>query len=94
MVSSVLKYTTRKHTSRQNLGNATSPSLWPVLRTLWHSVLNAHVGSDLRPELTALLMDICLSLAKFTRNLVAQNPANQVRALSVFLTLSRFLGAD
>ncbi|TBU43988.1 spinocerebellar ataxia type 10 protein domain-containing protein [Dichomitus squalens] len=28
-------------------------------------------------------METCVSLAKFTRNLVAQNPANQVRALEV-----------
>lgn len=70
--------------SSQNLGSSTSPSIWPVLSHLWVLTSVAHhQGPNLYPELRSLHMDFCASLAKFTRNLVAGNAANQIKALFV-----------
>ena len=51
-------------------------------------------GPDSDPELRRLYMDTYASLAKFTRNLVAGNPANQMKALFVSLFRAFFSKSD
>ena len=64
----------RVHSYRQQLGAGTQT--WPDLCQLWKSITEAQISSpDQGPRV------ICVSLAKFTRNLVAAVPENQVRAL-------------
>ena len=57
---------------RQRMGQA-SPSVWPGLNNLWKSVDAENPASR----------DLIASLAKFTRNLVAAVPENQIKALYV-----------
>ncbi|OJT09607.1 hypothetical protein TRAPUB_13914 [Trametes pubescens] len=64
--------------ARQNIGNATSPSIWPVLRSLWEAAADAH--ADTNPDDAPRLIQLSVSLARFTRNLVAATPANQESA--------------
>ncbi|RDX48254.1 hypothetical protein OH76DRAFT_1484158 [Lentinus brumalis] len=72
--------------ARENIGNATSPSIWPVLGHLWAQTLHGHMLPDPEPEQAAELSLLCASVAKFTRNLVAAVPRNQERALSVHIS--------
>ena len=66
--------------SSQNIGNTTSPSIWPLIRQLWVETLEAHTLPDLDATTTRLLADVVVSLAKFTRNLVAANEDYQAKA--------------
>ncbi|PIL25080.1 hypothetical protein GSI_12969 [Ganoderma sinense ZZ0214-1] len=75
----------RSEPTRQKLGDSTSPSIWLVLRHLWGLTSVMHQGPDPVPELRRLYMDTCASLAKFTRNLVAENTANQMKALEILV---------
>ncbi|KAI0731287.1 spinocerebellar ataxia type 10 protein domain-containing protein [Earliella scabrosa] len=69
---------------RKNIGNATNPSIWPLLHRLWARTLSAHMLPNVQthpsPELPAELKVLSTSLAKFTRNLVAAVPSNQREA--------------
>ncbi|KAI0644173.1 spinocerebellar ataxia type 10 protein domain-containing protein [Trametes meyenii] len=64
--------------ARRNIGNATNPSIWPALSDLWNLASVAHV--DPGPDDELRLVSLCVSLARFTRNLVARTPSNQERA--------------
>ncbi|KAH9852057.1 spinocerebellar ataxia type 10 protein domain-containing protein [Lenzites betulinus] len=64
--------------ARQDIGNAVKPSIWPVLHSLWQSTARAHADPD--PADAPGLIRLSVSLAKFTRNLVAANTANQNKA--------------
>ncbi|KAI0666754.1 spinocerebellar ataxia type 10 protein domain-containing protein [Trametes maxima] len=64
--------------ARRNIGNATSPSIWPTLSHLWNLTSAAHTDPD--PDDEPRLLSLCVSLARFTRNLVACEPSNQQRA--------------
>ena len=57
---------------REQMGRA-SPSVWPGLNNLWKSVNGEN----------PVRRDLITSLAKFTRNLVAAVPENQIKALYV-----------
>lgn len=70
-----------------DIGNATNPSIWPVLARLWSQTLQAHMLPEPVPEQAAAFRLLCTSIAKFTRNLVAAVPQNQHRALFVHLLL-------
>ena len=64
------------------------PNIWPDLRRLWTVTTAAHL--DLSPGdeddgQEATLRALCISLARFARNLVAAVPHNQERALSAML---------
>lgn len=85
-----------QHPSRQNLGNSTSPSIWPALRHLWSLISVAYQSADPKSdsELRRLYMDTCAALARFTRNLVAGNAANQMKALFVPLLQSYLIKSD
>ncbi|KAH9940943.1 uncharacterized protein BXZ73DRAFT_98771 [Epithele typhae] len=63
----------RSSIARENIGNATSPSIWPILLRLWSQAAQYATNPPLARPLT-------LTLAKFTRNLVAATPMNQARA--------------
>ncbi|KAI9066956.1 hypothetical protein FKP32DRAFT_1644839 [Trametes sanguinea] len=63
---------------REKLGDATDPPAWPILRRLWDITLNAHADPD--PDDVPQLIHLSVSLARFTRNLVAAVPSNQQRA--------------
>lgn len=63
--------------NRIQLGSQT-PSIWKPLQDVWDSVTRAQsAGIALDNQHTQLV----LSLAKFTRNLVADVPLNQKNAL-------------
>ncbi|KAI0372746.1 hypothetical protein BV20DRAFT_991022 [Pilatotrama ljubarskyi] len=64
--------------ARQNMGNANSPSIWPTLHRLWQITSHAHADPD--PEDASPLIALSVSLARFTRNLVAATPSNQEKA--------------
>ncbi|KAI0350670.1 hypothetical protein OH77DRAFT_1430661 [Trametes cingulata] len=64
--------------ARQNIGNANNPSIWPTLRRLWAAASHAHTDPD--PEDAPRLIALSVSLARFTRNLVAATPSNQKEA--------------
>ncbi|OSX62386.1 hypothetical protein POSPLADRAFT_1056980 [Postia placenta MAD-698-R-SB12] len=66
----------REKEYRHDIGNV-NPSLWGIVRRLWAAITLAHEERDL--ENAPNLFDLCQSLAKFTRNLVAAEPANQKR---------------
>ncbi|KAJ3540044.1 hypothetical protein NM688_g6281 [Phlebia brevispora] len=60
---------------------ASEPSLWPSLRRLWFKTAEAHrFTTDRDDEEVVQLRKLCLSLARFTRNLVAAVPQNQQNA--------------
>ncbi|KAI0708877.1 spinocerebellar ataxia type 10 protein domain-containing protein [Cerioporus squamosus] len=77
--------------ARENIGNATSPSIWPVLAHLWSQTLHGHMLPDPEPEQAAQLSVLCASLAKFTRNLAAATPRNQEQAFQNELSMRRLL---
>ncbi|TFK89174.1 hypothetical protein K466DRAFT_487334 [Polyporus arcularius HHB13444] len=77
--------------ARYNIGNATSPCIWPVLGHLWAQTLHGHMLPDPEPEQAAELSLLCASVAKFTRNLVAAVPRNQERALSNELLIRKLV---
>ncbi|EIW58745.1 uncharacterized protein TRAVEDRAFT_29229 [Trametes versicolor FP-101664 SS1] len=66
--------------ARQDIGNATNPSIWPVLRSLWDAAADAHADSE--ADDAPRLIQLSVSLARFTRNLVAATPANQENAFA------------
>lgn len=64
------------------------PSVWPDLRRLWATITAAHSGLTSEDEDSGqepTLRNLCISLARFTRNLVAAVPYNQERALSAMV---------
>ncbi|OSD02977.1 hypothetical protein PYCCODRAFT_1434862 [Trametes coccinea BRFM310] len=63
---------------REKVGNATDPPVWPILHRLWDIASNAHADPD--PDDAPQLIRLAVSLARFTRNLVAAAPSNQQRA--------------
>ncbi len=60
-------------------------AVWPDLRSLWIKIAAAHQvdsGEDENADYWGHLRRLAMSLARFTRNLVAAVPSNQERALS------------
>lgn len=60
-----------------------SPDVWADLRRLWAMTAAAHsslTSEDEDDDQEATLRALCISLARFTRNLVAAVPYNQQRA--------------
>lgn len=69
---------------RADMGEA-GPDIWRDIRRLWTMVSTAHSGltSEVEDdERGATLRALTVSLARFTRNLVAAVPHNQQQALS------------
>ncbi|KAI0629173.1 spinocerebellar ataxia type 10 protein domain-containing protein [Trametes polyzona] len=66
--------------ARRNIGNATNPSIWSCLRALWRATADAHADPD--QDDAPRLIRLSVSLARFTRNLVAASPTNQQRAFA------------
>ncbi|KAI0794004.1 spinocerebellar ataxia type 10 protein domain-containing protein [Fomes fomentarius] len=70
--------------ARCNIGKDSNPSIWPVLHRLWFQTLSAHIDPEPNhvphPELPVQITLLSTTLAKFTRNLVAQVPSNQQQA--------------
>ncbi|KAL6304512.1 spinocerebellar ataxia type 10 protein domain-containing protein, partial [Sparassis latifolia] len=64
--------------SRQIFGQADDSSIWPTLRYLWVQTVDAYEGVGPVDEQQSALL--CLSVARFTRNLSAGVPSNQERA--------------
>lgn len=60
---------------------ATTPSIWRQFHTLWLTTASAHSSIPEVPN--HIRTNLCLSVARFTRNLVAAVPSNQTEALSV-----------
>ncbi|EKM50441.1 uncharacterized protein PHACADRAFT_263736 [Phanerochaete carnosa HHB-10118-sp] len=61
------------------------PDIWHELQRLWVAVSAAHsamVSEEEDGELETILRTWTVSLARFTRNIVAAVPYNQQRALS------------
>ncbi|KZT27840.1 hypothetical protein NEOLEDRAFT_1239988 [Neolentinus lepideus HHB14362 ss-1] len=71
-------------TLRQSVGDE-QPPIWAHLTQLWSTVASVLLADDDR------LQDLCLSLAKFTRNLVANVSDNQNRAWEIEPDLRRLL---
>ncbi|KIP08818.1 hypothetical protein PHLGIDRAFT_68694, partial [Phlebiopsis gigantea 11061_1 CR5-6] len=69
---------------RIDMGRA-EPSAWPALRRLWTMTSAAHTGlivDEDDSDLASTLRALCISIARFTRNLVAAVPHNQERAFA------------
>ncbi|KAH9888932.1 spinocerebellar ataxia type 10 protein domain-containing protein [Cubamyces lactineus] len=64
--------------ARRQLGDSPDPPLWPILRRLWDITSEAHADPD--QDDAPRLIILSVSLARFTRNLVAAAPSNQERA--------------
>lgn len=77
--------------SRSVVGKA-DPTIWSTLHSLWEITSNAHLNPYI--ESSANLDMLCLSIAKFTRNLVACNSDNQQAALSETLQWCLFVPLD
>ncbi|RPD64276.1 hypothetical protein L226DRAFT_533583 [Lentinus tigrinus ALCF2SS1-7] len=77
--------------ARENIGNATNPSIWPALSHLWSQTVHAHMLPDPDSQQTAIFGLLCASLAKFTRNLVAAVPRNQDRAFQNELLIRKLV---
>lgn len=78
---------TRKLQKRTELGS--DPSLWPELRRLWKDLARAHLSfwddsetdeAEDQSKRQLHLRNLSISVARFTRNLVAGVPDNQVQA--------------
>ncbi|KAF8636403.1 hypothetical protein AX17_003585 [Amanita inopinata Kibby_2008] len=73
----------RNHSKREELGSDTL--LWPDLRKLWRDLAHVQLTfwddeAGTESEREALLKSLCLSVSRFTRNLVPGVPSNQVQA--------------
>ncbi|KAI0658023.1 spinocerebellar ataxia type 10 protein domain-containing protein [Cubamyces menziesii] len=64
--------------ARRQLGDSPDPPLWLTLRRLWDITSEAHADPD--QDDIPRLINLSISLARFTRNLVAAAPFNQERA--------------
>jgi ataxin-10 len=67
------------------------PDIWADLRRLWKLTATAHSGLVSAGEGDGeedILQALCVSVARFTRNLVAAVPYNQQKALSALVLQS------
>ncbi|KAI0705173.1 spinocerebellar ataxia type 10 protein domain-containing protein [Cytidiella melzeri] len=67
---------------RRSIGNGV-PNIWPGLNRLWKDLAAAHStieDDEDEGDSTATLRSLCVSVARFTRNLVAAELENQSRA--------------
>lgn len=80
---------TKQRKCRITLGS--DVAVWPSLRKLWRDLARAHStfwdaddsedDDDGKTPKQQALTSLCITVAKFTRNLVAGAPDNQSRAL-------------
>ncbi|KAI0305904.1 spinocerebellar ataxia type 10 protein domain-containing protein [Multifurca ochricompacta] len=60
-----------------------NPSIWELLHELWNKIAHIHpVGDDLDTA-SSQHIQLVISLAKFTRNLIAEVPSNQKNAFLI-----------